>query len=313
MSKKIIVLSGGFSEEKEISRISALEIEKELISRGYETFLLDPADYGSYLLLIEEIIRINADLVFIGLHGAEGEDGRIQALLNLHNIPFTGSDHRSSAIAMDKFISTGLVSSNGIPIPERKLYCSGEIIDQEEINTELRFPCVIKPNDSGSSVGISIVSVKEEIEGAAEEAFKYSDKILCEKFIPGRELTVTILDNEALPVVEIIPKNGWYDYTNKYTKGNTIYDTPAKLTTEETALVQENALTIFNIFGCKVYARVDFRYDGVDFYFLELNTLPGMTPLSLTPMAAKQAGLDFGDLLEKIIQISLNKFIQRSI
>ena len=156
-------------------------------------------------------------------------------------------------------------------------------------------------------MGISIVRNEEDCQSALLEAFKYSKRVICERFVDGRELTVTILDNKPLPVVEIKPNNGWYDYANKYTKGNTIYQVPAQITEVDTISVQKQALSIFRLMGCEGYGRVDFRFDGDDFYFLEVNTLPGMTPLSLTPMAAGKAGYSFSQLLMKIVEIALSR------
>ncbi|MDZ4121205.1 MAG: ATP-grasp domain-containing protein, partial [Candidatus Cloacimonadaceae bacterium] len=166
-------------------------------------------------------------------------------------------------------------------------------------------PIVVKPNDSGSSVGISIVKDPGELKKAVTDAFAYGSAALLESYIDGRELTVTILDGKALPVVEIKPKNGFYDYNNKYQKGNTEYIAPAVLDDHETLLVQLFAERAYKACGCSSYARVDFRYDGKKFYFLEVNTLPGMTPLSLSPMAAKAAGMSFGQFLQGIIKSSL--------
>jgi D-alanine-D-alanine ligase len=304
MNKKIIILSGGFSEEKEVSKVSASEIEKALRSKEYETYLLDPSDYSSWSILISEILKIKAEIVFNGLHGAEGENGSLQALFDLHGIQYTGSGCRASALAMDKIISAKLAESLGIMVPEKIVLWNRKKPDLRQVHEKMRYPCIVKPNDSGSSVGISLVLKENELEKAVKEAFNYSNMVLCEQFIPGRELTVTILGQKALPVVEIIPRKGWYDYNNKYTSGNTVYKTPAPLPSEETENIQNSAIRIFELFGCKAYARVDYRFDGDNFYFLELNTLPGMTPLSLTPMAAKAAGLNFAELLEKIIFFS---------
>ena len=303
MFKKIIVLSGGFSEEKEVSLISGKEIEKSLKKSGYITKMINPAIYVNYSELINDITDFEPIIVFNALHGAEGEDGRIQALLDLHRIPYTGSGFRTSAILMDKYISSEIVKCMGIPVPD-KLLIKDELLI-EKIICSCSFPLVIKPNDSGSSMGISIVNNESEVESAVAEARKYSKNVLLEEYIFGRELTVTILNKKVLPVVEIITNSGWYDYTNKYTKGKTVYQTPAKLSEKETKQVQQYSLEIFDNFGCKSYARVDFRYDSEKFYFLEVNTLPGMTPLSLTPMAAKEEGIDFTELLEMIIQSSL--------
>ncbi|MCD4819269.1 MAG: D-alanine--D-alanine ligase [Candidatus Cloacimonetes bacterium] len=301
--KKIVILFGGFSEEKEISLISGKEIEKSLKELGYITKMIDHSISKNYSELIENIIDFEPFIVFNALHGAEGEDGRIQALLDLHKIPYTGSGFRASAILMDKFLSSEIVKSMDIPVPDKLLIKDDLLI--EKIICSCSFPLVIKPNDSGSSMGISIVNNESEVENAVQEARKFSKDILLEEYIFGRELTVTILNQKALPVVEIITNSGWYDYINKYTKGKTIYQTPAKLSDKETKQIQQYALEIFNNFGCKSYGRIDFRYDSEKFYFLEVNTLPGMTPLSLTPMAAKEAEIDFKELLEIIIQSSL--------
>ncbi|MCK5052457.1 MAG: D-alanine--D-alanine ligase [Candidatus Cloacimonetes bacterium] len=305
--KKIIILSGGFSEEADVSRTTSAEIEKTLNVNGTDIILIDPVEFDSYSEMTSKIKELKPDIVFNGLHGAEGEDGRIQSLLALENIPFTGSAQRASAISMDKYISGILANYVEIKLPKRRLIYKGFEYDYESIIKNVGFPMVIKPNDSGSSVGISIINKESGLEESLKHAFKYSGKAIIEQFIDGRELTVTILGNEALPVVEIIPNNGWYNYKNKYTKGKTIYEVPAKLNIYEATTIQRQALDVFNLFGCEIYGRVDFRYDGKDFYFLEVNTLPGMTQLSLTPMAAKEAGISFKELLFKIIELSLNR------
>ena len=303
----IIILSGGFSEEAEVSRTSSLEIEKALNKEINNITIIDPVEFDSYSKMINKIKEIEPDIVFNGLHGAEGENGMIQSLLALENIPFTGSGQRASAISMDKYISGILAKYDKIKLPRRRLIYKDHEYDFKSIIKSIGFPMVIKPNDSGSSVGISIINIDNELGKAIQHAFKYSEKVIIEQFIDGRELTVTILGNKALPVVEIIPKDGWYNYKNKYSKGKTIYEVPAKLTNEEVMIIQKQALNVFSLFGCEVYGRVDFRYDGKEFYFLEVNTLPGMTKLSLTPMAAKEAGLGFKELLFKIIELSLNR------
>jgi len=305
--KNIIILSGGYSEEAEVSRTSSREIKNALISEECIPTIIDPAEFETYSIMIDKIKELRPDIVFNGLHGAEGEDGRIQALLALSNIPFTGSAQRASAISMDKYISGILANYIKIKLPKRRLIYKDYEYDYDSIIQDINFPMVVKPNDSGSSVGISIINGESELSDSIEFALKYSEKAIIEQYIDGRELTVTILGNEALPVVEIIPNDGWYDYKSKYTKGKTVYEVPAKLTDEEVQLIQKQALDVFKLFGCEVYGRVDFRYDGKDFYFLEVNTLPGMTQLSLTPMAAKEFGLNFKDLLLQIIKLSLNR------
>lgn len=306
-NRRIIILAGGFSEEAEVSKTTSNEVASALESRNYEIKIIDPSSFKNYSEMIKAIREFNPFIVFNGLHGAEGEDGRMQSLLSLEEIPFTGSAYRASAISMDKYISGVLVKYIGISIPSRYLLYKDFDIDSDMIIEKIGFPMVVKPNDSGSSVGVSIITKTDELEKAISTAFKFSDKVLLEQFIEGRELTVTILGKEALPVVEIKPKDGWYDYTNKYTTGHTVYEVPANLTEQESAEIQRQAREIFELFGCKAYARVDFRYEGKVFYFLEVNTLPGMTALSLTPMAAKEAGLNFEELLEKIIEFSQTK------
>lgn len=304
MKKKVIVLSGGFSDEKEVSRKTSSAIASALIEKGYAVELVDPVDFNTYSELIEYIKKHDPLIVFIGLHGAEGEDGRIQAMLSLEKIPFTGSHHTGSAIAMDKFISSMLAHAYRIPVPKQILLSAPRILTDKEMH-ELEFPFIVKPNTSGSSVGVYIVETADQMPEAIENAFKYDKEVLCQEFIEGLELTVSILDNQILPVVEISPKEGFYDYTNKYTKGKTEYICPAPLSEEETKKLQDMAERIFFGAGCKVYGRVDFRFDGKHFYFLEINTLPGMTELSLTPMAAKEAGYSFNQLIQKIIEVSL--------
>jgi D-alanine-D-alanine ligase len=299
--KKVIVLKGGFSEEREISLVSGKEIGFELEKAGYQVLNFDPAEFDSYAKMILAIKKEDCT-VFNALHGAEGEDGRIQAMFELNHIPFTGSGSKASAIAMDKFISSKFVESLGIPIPKKMLFFSKEDFDIHVILRNFNFPFIIKPNCSGSSVGISIVENENEVLPAFDVAYQFGKQVLVEDFICGREITVTILAEETLPVIEVKPKNGWYDYANKYTKGNTEYITPAMLSESERKEVQAFALESFQAMQCKAYGRVDFRYDNQTFYFLEVNTLPGMTPLSLTPMAAKAAGYSFVQLLEKIMK-----------
>ncbi|MCK4694854.1 MAG: D-alanine--D-alanine ligase [Candidatus Cloacimonetes bacterium] len=304
-NRRIVILTGGFSEESDVSKVTSSEIAKALKSKNYEIKMIDPIEFKSYSKMIIAIKEFEPFIIFNGLHGAGGEDGRIQSILSLENLPFTGSGYKASAISMDKYVSGILAKYIGIIVPDRYLIYKDFEYDINSISEKIGFPMVVKPNDSGSSVGVSIIKNINEADNAIDKASKFSKKILFEKFIEGRELTVTILGNKALPVVEIKPKDGWYDYTNKYTKGKTIYEAPAKLTSKEKAEIQKDALRIFHLFSCKAYARVDFRYDGKNFYFLEVNTLPGMTPLSLTPMAAKEEGYSFEELLEEIIKLSL--------
>jgi D-alanine-D-alanine ligase len=206
-------------------------------------------------------------------------------------------------LTMNKYISKLIAADCNVSTPAHVYLHKGDKPSEDAMKA-LGWPVVVKPNNAGSSVGISLVESLDKLNEAIREAFNYDDNILIEQFIPGRELTVTVIADIARPVVEIKPKHGWYDYKNKYTSGNTQYIAPAELHAEEVALVQDYALRIFKRTGCRAYGRVDFRYDGDKFYFLEVNTLPGMTELSLTPMSAKADGMSFIQLLEAIMEAS---------
>ncbi len=307
---RIIILSGGSSEERKISLVSGDKIKNAFSEMNYSAVKVDPTNYANLSNLLTDLRKQNPYIIFNALHGGEGENGLIQAVFEKEGLPFTGCDYKSSAICMDKHLSTSLAEMLNIPVPKSiiiKEKKSINSINTKLIISKLKLPLIVKPNNSGSSVGISIVREEQNITRAISDCRKISSEILFQQFIEGRELTVTILGNKCLPVVEIIPQEGFYDYKNKYTKGNTTYQTPAKLNENEKKEIQKFAELIFSYIGCSVYGRVDFRYDGKKFYFLEVNTLPGMTPLSLTPMAAKQAGISFNELLEIIVELSLKK------
>lgn len=311
--KRILVLKGGDSPEREVSLISGAEVAKALRESDYTVFEADPAEYENLSSLLLGIRAVKPDVVFNGLHGGSGENGELQAALQLAGIPFTGSGSKASTLAMDKYISKLIVAQEGIPIPKHILLRANLLedyqdpVDYSSIAETMGLPLIVKPNDAGSSVGIQLVMELDLLKDAVTEAFKYCRSVLLEEYIPGRELTVSILNGKALPVVEIRPKNGWYDYQNKYTKGNTEYLAPAPIEESLAQLVQMYAERSFWALSCSVYGRVDFRLNEDKAYFLEVNTLPGMTPLSLTPMAAKAAGLSFPDLLKQIINNSVQQ------
>lgn len=301
---KISILYKGSSSERQISEISGRQIEIACCSLGYKVQMVNPAKF-SPSELIDLLKKQKCDVVVNALHGGAGENGQLQTLLELAQIPFTGSPSKASTISMDKKFATALVRQIGLPTAKSISLKKGEKIKTSTIEKRVGLPMVVKPNCGGSSLGISIVQDRANLQNAIKTAFEFDEEILCEKYIKGREITCTILSGEALPVVEVCPKNGFYDFTNKYTKGSTDYIVPAKLSTKQTKKVQKYAERIFGFFGCRGYARIDFRFDGEDFYFLETNTLPGMTPLSLTPMAAKAQGMSFTQLIETIIKQSL--------
>lgn len=248
-----------------------------------------------------------ADIVFLGLHGGEGEDGTIQAALSLHGVKYTGSDMLGAAIAMHKGVTKGIFLNSGVPTPKSKLYKRDFMIDGY-LDSWTSFPCVVKPCSAGSSVGVQIVADRNGLVAAMGAAFRYDDDVLVEEYIKGREFSVGVLGGKALPVIEIIPKNGWYDYENKYQAGATVEVCPAALDPVIADKMQREAEHAFEVLRLKAYGRIDFLLDKDDrFYCLEANTLPGMTPMSLLPQEAKAAGIDYPELCEKIIELSLKK------
>ena len=252
-----------------------------------------------------EICRA-ADIVFMALHGEDGENGKVQAMLDLHGIKYTGSGYLGSALAMDKVISKRIFMDNAILTP------GFEIITEDNYEhklASLAFPLVIKPSSGGSSIGVSIVNSRDEVLYAMKKASVYNDDIIVEGYIKGREFSVGVLGNEALPIIEIIPKKGFYDYENKYQKDATIEITPADLDEPTTKKMQDTAVKAHNALGLEVYSRTDFLLDEYgDIYCLESNTLPGMTPTSLLPQEAAAAGIEYGALCDKIIGLSLERF-----
>lgn len=247
-----------------------------------------------------------ADVVFMALHGADGENGRLQAALDMLGVKYTGSGYLGSAIAMHKsltkqaFISDGILTPKGVQL-KRGCDVKG-IFDAEELN----LPLVVKPCSGGSSIGVFIANTEEEFLRAADEAFKFEEDVLVEEYIKGRELTCGILGGNPLPPVEIIPKEGWYDYKNKYQPGMTDEICPANITPEEEAAIKRATLAAFKSLRLEGYARMDFilTEDGKA-YCLEANTLPGMTPTSLIPQEAAAIGMSYGELCEEIIRVSL--------
>lgn len=325
---KIVLLSGGASPEREISLRSGKAIYKALKELGYSVVLIDPAlgdyqpssedEFFNYQINRERVSQKNyyksfahpaftdCDLVFIALHGKWGEDGTVQSILDLMELKYTGSGVLASSIAIDKDLTKTIIKTVGIKTPNSILINKNDKIDFDEIIENISLPCIFKPNDQGSTIGFSLVQNQNEILPAYNEALKYSDEILIEKYIKGREITVAVLGNEALPIVEVKPKHLLYDYECKYTKGMTEYICPAEIDDSLTKEIQKQAVLAFNSIKCRGFARIDFILDENNIpYFLEVNTIPGMTDLSLVPMAAKVAEIDFNSLINKIINLSL--------
>ena len=302
--RKIAILAGGPSCEREISLISGRAVFDALYARGLEVFMLDPV--GDFM---GELKKQNVSVVFLALHGSFGEDGTVQRMLEEAGIVYTGSGIEASEVAFDKAKTQALLKKAAIKVPEFVVF---ENKKDAGVKSPLPYPCVIKPTKSGSSVGISIISKDEDYERAVKEAFRYSDSIIVEQYVHGRELTVGILDNKALPVVEVIAARDFYDYQAKYQDTGTRYEFPAKLSEKMASIVSEIALRAYKAVGCEVMARVDIILaDDQTPYVLELNTIPGLTGKSLLPKAAKASGIDFPDLCVKIIDLSLGRAEKR--
>ena len=338
---KIAVVCGGLSNERDVSITSGTCVARALREKGHKVVLVDlyygysgsyddPAELfereqedvaysvkeetpdiekilaqGDSSRIGKNVLEIckAADISFLALHGEDGENGKLQATMDMHGIKYTGSGYLGSAIAMNKEVTKIMLRSSGIPVPEGVVLSKGEY-------AEVGFPCVVKPCSGGSSVGTSMVGSKSEYSAALELAFKYEDHVLVERFIKGRELTVGVMGGKAMPVIEIIPKAGWYDYKNKYQAGLTEEICPAPISAEDTERVQRLAERVHTALMIDVYCRADFLMDNDsgELYCLEANTLPGMTPTSLIPQMGREQGLDFGEVCEKIIKLSMEKY-----
>jgi D-alanine--D-alanine ligase len=302
--KKIVVLMGGPSAETEVSLNTGKAILAALKEKGYnaEGMELDPHH------LVGQLQESHCDIVFNAVHGKFGEDGVLQGVLEMIGMPYTGSGVLASAVTMDKVVSKNIFMARGISTPRSQSYIKE---DQKrdlikEIMQEFSLPVVVKSAAQGSSIGVSIVTKQENLQQALATAFEYSNDVLIEEFIKGRELTVAVwgnpADKQALPIIEIVPHSGTYDYQSKYTKGATEYIVPAKLDAELTKSVQELAVRTFAAAGCSGIARVDLMLDKDNIpYVLEVNSVPGMTATSLVPKAAQALGIEFPDLCEKLL------------
>lgn len=289
----VCVLKGGWSSEREVSLVSGAAIAKGLREAGY---VVSEVDVDRSIFSALETLK--PDAVFNGLHGTWGEDGCVQGLLEIMNIPYTHSGVKASALAMDKILSKKLYQTVGIPCAEDKIINSDVLFDQDPMER----PFVVKPYNDGSSVGVVIVDEGDEFHRDLDGPWKDVDQLMVEKYIPGRELTVSVMGDKALCVTELRPKYGFYDYKAKYQDGMTDHILPAALNENQTAQLMKMALDAHNILGCKGVSRSDFRMDGDDIYILETNTQPGMTPLSLVPEQAKYIGMSFSELVHWMME-----------
>jgi len=287
---RLAVLMGGPSAEREVSLRTGAACAEGLREAGYEVteVVVDDENF---------VLPEHTDLAFLAMHGPFGEDGRVQDILHARGIPFTGADADTSRITIDKEKTKERFRAAGVPTPQ------GQLVHRiEEITLPL--PVFIKPNTLGSSVGSRAAKTRVELAQGITDALKYDSSVLVEQLISGRELTVGVLGSQVLPVVEIRPLEGFYDYTNKYTKGKTEYFCPAPLAEEITASIQRHALAAHRSVGNAVYSRVDFLLEGDSPYCLEINTIPGMTATSLLPKAAAAVGITFPELCRRIVELS---------
>ncbi|MBX0356193.1 D-alanine--D-alanine ligase [Halobacillus sp. Nhm2S1] len=305
---KIAVLYGGTSGEREVSLSTGKGIIKALENKGHG---VTPIDFSPEKM--EEVLNLDVDLVFIGLHGRFGEDGKIQGLLDMLGIPYVGSGVLASALAMDKAKSKQIFSLNGLHTAKSEVF---DVTDphefsniEDEIKRTFTLPFVIKPNQEGSTLGLTIVKNEEDIQQAIETAAHSDSMILVEDYVKGREVTVPVMGykgkEQALPVIEIIPKNDYYDFDSKYKPGGSEHIVPAKVSDNLTARLQQDAVLAHQLLGCDVYSRVDFIINEKEEpVILEVNTLPGMTPTSLFPDSAQAIGLSYDDLIQKFVELS---------
>lgn len=340
---KIVVLAGGISTERDVSLSSGCQIYKALKTKGHSVILLDiflgfngdvhsafesERDWAAEIAPVKEtapdieklkalrkdgskalfgpnVLELcgQADIVFMALHGDSGENGKVQAAFDLFGIKYTGTDALSSAIAMDKSFTKQIFVANGINTP------ASVLLTKKEDVKPAKLPCVVKICSGGSSVGVYIAKTQQEFDSAIDQAFKYESKVLIEDFIKGREFTDGVIEGTALPIVQIEPKEGFYDYKNKYQADSTIETCPANISKSLEEKIKATAEKVFKTLGIRTYARIDFMVDENDNVFcLEVNTLPGMTPTSLIPQEAAVLGKSFPDLCEWIIEISLKKY-----
>lgn len=297
----IIVLMGGVSSEKEISLLTGQAVLAACRRLGHRA---DPCYYDGDLESLPSRVK-ECDVVFTALHGGDGENGMVQAVLDRAQIRYTGSGPEASSLAMDKRRTKELLAKKDLPTPP---WISLGITDRNVRDLPAKrfgFPVVVKPNAEGSTVGLSIVRKAADFEMAVKLAFEFGEEIVVEQYIPGRELTVGILGDTPLPIIEIKPKHDVYDYACKYTAGMTEYFCPAPLEERLTKAIQVCTSKIVNLLRCRHYSRVDFRLDPSDrFWCLEVNTLPGMTATSLVPKAAAAAGMPFDEMIRKILEQS---------
>jgi len=301
---KVLLLMGGGGSEHEVSLSSGEEVLKNFDKEKYEVIPMVMMDQNLDLVKVKEI---SPDVVFIALHGGVGEDGTIQKIFEDEGIKFIGCGSEASQIGMDKIKFLELAEKNNIPIPKGLVAMKGELVDLDVVK-ELGNKWVVKPAGQGSSVGVTIIDDLNKLDRALEEAFKYEERAIIEEFLSGMEVSCGILGNKnptALPVIEICPKNNFFDYEAKYIAGKCEEIVPARLSEEITKKIQEYSLKVFALVKAKGFIRVDFVIKDENPVILEMNTIPGLTPNSLLPKEAKAAGMEYTQLLDRMIELAL--------
>lgn len=340
---KIVVLAGGISTERDVSLVTSKNVYDALKGNGHQVVIVDvylgysgditdiftkDIDWSENISAVSSdapdiesvkalrpdgdknffgpnVIALcqEADVVFMGLHGENGENGKIQATFDLLGIKYTGTGYASSAICMNKQIAKELMAYNGVPVPKGCHYYKGD-----DTSNTIGYPCMVKSCNGGSSVGVSLCKDEAEYKAGVDEAFRYDDELLVEEYVKGREFSVCVMDGKALPIIEIAPLQGFYDYKNKYQAGSAIETCPAELDENKTLEMQAYAERAYKALRLQCYARIDFLMNEEGKLFcLEANTLPGMTKTSLVPQEAKAIGIDFPELCELMLKSALNK------
>jgi D-alanine-D-alanine ligase len=296
MKEKIIgVIMGGLSAEREVSIKSGEAVFNALVSSGYNAIKIDAASD-----LPEKLKQFQIEVAFIALHGRYGEDGAVQGLLEIMNIPYTGSGVLASALAMDKIFSKKIFRASGLKITDYFILKVGEVLTEEMLS--FHFPVVVKPSREGSSVGITLVKSRDVLQQALDTAFSYDNEILIERYVKGKEIQVGILNEKALGAIEILPKNEFYDFEAKYSDGMAEHIMPANIAHDKYEELLRLGEKAHKALGCSGYSRVDFILTDLgEAYILEVNTLPGMTSLSLLPEIANYTGINFEKLIERIL------------
>jgi len=330
---RIAVLMGGTSSERQVSLASGRGVVAGLKSAGHEVTAIDAADgrilseadltamarigtepprpqTGSRRALATCQPLLDADLAFIIVHGGEGEDGTLQAFLEMMNIPYTGSGMRACALTWDKALTRVMLAAGGVPVAAGFLAPTGTdpAVVRARIDAEIGWPVIVKPNAQGSTIGVTRLDAADGLADALAKAAVNGGDALIERFIPGHELTVTVFDDQVFPVTEIVADSGFYDYERKYQKGHTRYVTPAEIPADRAEEARRLTGLAFATFGCRGVARVDFRMTPAgELYCLEINTVPGMTELSLVPMGARALGIDYPELVDRMARAALRK------